>query len=276
MNHDNWYVYSMGEEYYYNVEKILEITKSLIGENQKILFGYEHYYLSEMPEERLTLYMDSLFSLLIKNQIIPVYATLPNILQITDRTELENRLRKVFLRKFGGYKVNVDFIREGKFDINRLLERFSYIDEETLYELKYTLAKNVHHTSDIVNTQFAEDKIRFRDMPAMSLAHHWKLNEAHQFCNSIYTWLEIDPQETLEPNALYKDYVSVSYNSYRNLHLIITDDLQDISNFTYYINTFWTSAFGLSIAVNDNKGTFTDNRFEKFDEEVFKDNEPIY
>ena len=254
MNHNKWYVssgYNRDE-----VDIVVKIIKTL-GESHTILIGQPFYYLSELTENMLEASMDIFFDTYIQNLLYMGH--------ITDMNEFERRMRNVFLRKYGNNEANVDFINNGNFSIQKMLEKFSDIDEETLYELKYTLMKNLNNTSDIIETRFSEDKVRFRKVHDMSLSHRHKLDgqefRVDPYVETIYTWLELSTEENIREKGI--TFWELIYGHYTDLHLIITDDLSEISNFRYYINTFWLSESGITVAVNDNH-----NKLHEFAEKL--------
>ena len=250
MNHNNWYV-SSGYDYE-TTDIIVEIIKALKGGNDSTLFGYKFYYLSELPKDVLEEFMNINFNFYTKNVLY--------LGHITDIEEFERRMRNVLLKKYNKREADIAFINDRGIHINELLKKLPDIDEKTLYDLKYTLTESLNPTSDIVKTIFTEDKIRFKGMPDKSLSYHHKLGGVKTHLQIIdfpiepvYTWFEIDLEERLDQSIPMNDMKSLVYNCFGDLHLIITDDLQDISKFTYYVNTFWSSEFGVSVAVNNNK-----------------------
>ena len=255
MNHNKWYISSAYD--YESTDIIAEIIKALKVKEHRVLFGYKFYYLSELPKNILENIMDTNFNLYNTNLLY--------LGNITDIDELERRMRSVLLKKYNKREADIALINDGKFSINELLEKFTNIDEKTLYDLKYTLTESIHPTSDIVKAMFTEDKIRFKGVPDKSLTYHYKLYSTGTYIQLIdfhiepvYTWLEINLEDRLEQHIPMNDLKSLVYNCFGDLHLIITDDLQDISKFTYYVNTFWSSEFGVSVAVNDNRGRLSE------------------
>ena len=218
MNQNNWYI-SLDYDYA-DTDKTMKILEVLDYKKHKVLYGQGKREMTE--NEQIKDINDYFFDYLMETLDLSC---------ITDMNEFENRLRKIFLKKYGTNKENIDFINEGKFSINKLLDKFKDIDKQTLWELKCTFYNLVSLTSDIYSDKIRTvDKIRFSEAEDISFFFKYKVRKY------MYTWYEINNDTDLK-NIILTD----------NLDLIITDDLNDISNYIYYVNINWISGGGRTL-----------------------------
>jgi len=219
----------------------MKIIYLLRSETHKVLLGQHSYYLSEIPKKILESHMNMCFS-----------AYLDNVLylgNITDMNEFEKIMRNVFLKKYENNKKDVNFINDGKFSINKLMERFTDIDRDTLYSLKYALLEAIHPTSKIVQTILSEDRVRFQKVKNIFPICNFKVASNKCVYKEIYnyTWIEICGNDL---NG--KDFEEIVCLNYTDFNLIITENLKDLSDFIYYISTFETEVYELAIAIYGN------------------------
>lgn len=243
MNSNNWYIsrdYNLSE-----VEKTLKILDVLEYKKHKVLCYYMNASSIELKEW-------------IKSDGFHFYLSgVAYLGNVTDMHKLENNLRDIFLKKYGADKDDADFINEEPFSIQRLMNRFADIDNETLRELDRSFCEMVnYYTGSLVNTAIPEDKIYFRDAENPSFEdYYW--SEIMGFSNPMdllevvapseykctFTWFEPDEEEFMR--ALRGEF-----------KILITDDLEDFSNFLYYLNLMDYEDFVL--AVNDNQNNLSE------------------
>lgn len=218
MNHDNWYI---SLEYNYNnTQKTLNILEALEYKSHKVLYGRSFLNISTMAGQELENYINEYFEAYLLNVIY--FGNVTNI------NEFEKTMRRVFLKKYGTNKENINFINEDKFHIKKLLDRFADIDKQTLWELKYTLACYIDSCNINNDKNFPADKLCFSEIEDQSFACLYEIGKSKN-PNRIYNRYDISNDENI------KSKISSS-----NLDLIITDDLNNISNFIYYVNIYVT------------------------------------
>ena len=260
MNHKNWYV---SLNYAYDeMNKMIEILNVLEYKKYKLLCRQHLWCLSELSADKLDTYINLNFNLYLRN--------LYSLHDILDVKVLENSMRDVFINKYGHCIKNMDFINAEPFSIKRLLDKFKDIDEQTLYALKYTFSELVQPTSKLKKSIFSNENIRFKQLENHSLSHY--LNVSHNLTVGVYAWYEINSEN---------DFEEMFHSSFHDLNLILTTDLENMLNFTYYINIF--EIYGLHVSIHDNKNQFNDfirselikicgkgRKFKKFNERIHK------
>jgi hypothetical protein len=229
MNQNNRYI-SLDYNYA-DADKTMKILEVLDYKKHKVLYGQCKREMTENEPEKV---VNDIF----ESYLSDVY----DLSRITDMNEFENRLRKIFLKKYGTNKDSIDFINEGKFSIHKLLDKFKDIDKQTLWELKYTFYNLINSKSDIYDFRYLSvDKIRFSETEDLSLSNFYDI---HRFIDRkyTYTWYEINNDTDLKEIVLTPE-----------LELIITDDLNDISNYIYYVNIIERNKWAIAIHDKQNR-----------------------
>jgi len=261
---NNWEINKMPEKDWYialeyplmDADRTMKILEILDYKKHKVLCARAYYFLSDRSEEDLQEDMDWWFECFMTG-----IAWLGNI---TDRAEFNRIMRNVFLKKYGTNQEEINFINEGEFFIHKLMCRYTDSDEailndlhfagyklikkmtetdlETLNELRRTFLEITHDTSKIIKTEFSPDRIRFAKQKPMGLGNYINTITNSYVYDNIFTWFEIDDEKDL------KTIVNRS-----ELDLIITDDLNNINNYFYYINIFHWPHDNIRFAIHGDK-----------------------
>ena len=253
---NNWYISSGFQHIPPAYETIAGVINLLKDKSHVLLLGLDFYYPSDWSKK-----------LIDQSHLWEGYTSGALGFYAIDMKELENRIKTIFLNRCADNENDVEFInnifagrpplssiQQKEYSIKKILDRFKYIDEKIIDELKYTLRKNTLHSSDIVLTSFGESNVRFRNMPNISLSYSHELIPPWFSNESSITWIEIDENNMLKNALSPGNLCELVCHYFGNLHLIITDDTSNISNYTYYIELFEIlHDIDYALAIHDNK-----------------------
>lgn len=234
MDYDNWYV---SFHYpYFERERTIKILEALNYKKHKLLYGINYYYLNEMPCVLLKRVVENCVGHY-SDSYLPIGK---------DTLKLERIIKDILFKRLDGLSIYPSIMEKNGLSIQNVLRELkNSVDKETLWEIKYAFCNLMYDGTTIPTGRvFTEDKIRFKKAEECSLSFHicnpeWQNDSTSKMPLSSYTWFEIDRESDIL-EVLYKE-----------LNIIITDDLGNINNYIYYLNIVEYNNF--TFAIQDNK-----------------------